>query len=263
LDGAVPLPIPNLRQVFAELIDILLVLAQLVLELLPQVNALIAGLRQAVDGVHHEVKAVQIVQYRHVEGRGDGALFLVATAVDVAVVSTAVGQPVDQRWVGMEGEDHWLVLGEEGVKIHVAQPVWVFGLRLQLHEVDDVDHLDFQVGQMLAHYGDGGERLQRGHVATAGHDHVGCNVLVVTGLRPNADALGAVLEGGVHRQPLRRRVFASDHDVDVMAVAQAVVHHRQQAVYIYIRRKVNADDLGFLVFTTWSRKPGSWCVKPL
>jgi hypothetical protein len=43
----------------AVFINVLLVLDQLVLELLLQVNAFVAGLRQAVNGVHHEVKAVQ------------------------------------------------------------------------------------------------------------------------------------------------------------------------------------------------------------
>jgi hypothetical protein len=46
----------------------------------------------------------------------------------------------------MEGEDDRLVLGEELVEIHVGQPVRVFGVRLQLHDVDDVDHPDFQIG---------------------------------------------------------------------------------------------------------------------
>ncbi len=73
----------------------------------------------------------------------------------------------------------------------------------------------------------------------------GANVLVVAGPLPDADSLGAVLDGGIHRQPLRRRVFARDHDVDIMAAAQAVVHHRKQAVRI--RRKVDAHDLGLLV----------------
>ncbi len=77
------------------LVDILLVLDKFVLELLFQVDALVAGLRQAVDGVHYKVEAVHIVQHRHVEGRGDGALFLVATDVDVVVVCAAVSQPVD------------------------------------------------------------------------------------------------------------------------------------------------------------------------
>src|ERR1019366_7346730 len=112
-------------------------------------------------------------------------------------------------------------------------------------QVDDVDHPNFEVGQMLAHDGDGGERLQRGYVAAAGHDHVRRNGLVVAGPLPDADAFGAVLDGGVHRQPLWRRMFARDHDVDVMAAAQGGGHHRQQAVCI--RRKVNAHHLSFLV----------------
>src|SRR3984957_19679884 len=91
-----PLPVADFRQVLAVSVDVLLVLDQLVPELLLQVDAPVAGLRQAVDGVDHEVKAVQIVQHRHVEGRGDGALLLVTTDVDVVVVRAAVGQPVDQ-----------------------------------------------------------------------------------------------------------------------------------------------------------------------
>src|SRR5579871_4767178 len=84
-DGSAPFPVPNLRQVLAVLVDVLLVLDQLVLELLLQVDAFFAGPRHAVNGVHHEVEAVQIVQDRHVEGGGDGALFLVAADVDVVM----------------------------------------------------------------------------------------------------------------------------------------------------------------------------------
>ncbi len=244
--GRVPLPIPDFRHILAVLVDVLLVLDKLVLELLLQVDALVAGLRQTVDGVHHEMEAVQIVQHRHVEGRGNGALFLVAADVDVVVVGAAVGQPVDQPRVGMEGEDDRFIPGEEFVEIRVGEPVGVLGLRLQLHEVDDIDHPDFKIGQMRAHDGDRGERLQRGHIPAAGHDNVGRNALVVAGPRPDADALGAVLDGGVHVQPLRRRVFAGDHDIDVVAAAQAVVHHRQQTVGI--RRQVNPHDLGLLVY---------------
>ncbi len=46
-----PLPVANLRHVLAVLVDVLLVLDQLVFQLLFQVDALVAGLRQAVDGV--------------------------------------------------------------------------------------------------------------------------------------------------------------------------------------------------------------------
>src|SRR5512142_124745 len=40
-------------------------------------------------------------------------------------------------------------------------------------------------------------------------------------------------------------LLARDHDVDVVAAAQAVVHHRQKAVGI--RRKVNTHNRGLLV----------------
>ena len=90
-----------------------------------------------------------------------------------------------------------------------------------------------------------GQRLQRRHVAGAGHDDIGLTATVVAGPLPDADPRGAVLDGLVHRQPLRRWVLARDHDVDVVAAAQAVVHHREQAVGV--RRKVDPDHLGLLV----------------
>jgi hypothetical protein len=71
------LPVADLWQVEAMLLDVLHVLDQLVLELRLQGNALVAGLWQAVGGVHHQVEAVRVVQYRHVEGRGDSAVFMV------------------------------------------------------------------------------------------------------------------------------------------------------------------------------------------
>jgi hypothetical protein len=97
------------------LCNVLLVLDQLVLGLPLQVDALVPGLRQAVDGVHHKVEAVQIVQHRHVERRCDSAFLLITTDVDVVVVGAAVGQPVNQPRVGMEGEDNRFVLCEEFV----------------------------------------------------------------------------------------------------------------------------------------------------
>ena len=93
------------------LVDVLLMLDQLVLELLFQVNPLIAGLRQVVDGVHHKMEAVQIVQHGHIEGCGDGALFLVAADVDVVVVGAAINQAMNQPRVGVICKDHRLVPG--------------------------------------------------------------------------------------------------------------------------------------------------------
>jgi hypothetical protein len=41
----------------------------------------------------------------------------------------------------------------------------------------------------------------------------------------DADALAAMPDRGIHRKPLRRRMLAGDHHVDVVAAAQAVIHH--------------------------------------
>ena len=69
-----------------------------------------------------------------------------------------------------------------------------------------------------------------------------------------------MFNGLVHRQPLRGRLFACDHDVDIVAAAQAVIGHRKERVRV--RRKINADDLCFLVYNVID-EPGSWWLNPL
>ena len=54
-----------------------------------------------------------------------------------------------------------------------------------------------------------------------------------------------MLDRLVHGQPLRRRLLAGDDDVDVVAAAQAMVGHRQQA--IGVRRQIDPDDFRLLV----------------
>jgi hypothetical protein len=69
--------------------------------------------------------------------------------------------------------------------------------------------------------------------------------LIVAGPLPNADAFRAMDDGRVHGEPLRKRVFAGDHDVDVIAASQAMIEDRQQAVRI--GRQVDPDDIGLFV----------------
>ena len=97
----------------------MLVLDELVLHHLLQVVPLGSQLRQPINHVLHQMKAVQVVLHPHVEGRRDGALFLVAADVQVAV-GAAVGQPVDQPGVSMEGKDDVLIFGEERIVIGFA-----------------------------------------------------------------------------------------------------------------------------------------------
>ena len=117
------------------------------------------------------------------------------------------------------------------VEVVVGQAVRMFAWRLQLHQVDHVDHADFQIRQVLAQQVDRGQRLQRGHVAAAGHDHIGLAALVVAGPFPDADAGRAMLDGLIHVQPLRGGLLAGHDHVDVVPAAQAMVGHATAACW--------------------------------
>ena len=121
----------------------------------------------------------------------------------------------------------------------------MLALRLQLHQVYDIDDAHFQFGSVTAQQVDGGERLQCWHVAAAGHYDVRLVTPVVAGPFPNPKAGIAVLDRLVHGQPLRRRLLAGNDDIDEIAAAQAVVGHRKQT--IGVGRQINADDFGLLV----------------
>ena len=107
-----------------------------------------------VNHVMHQVEPVQVVLHPHVKGRRNGALFLVAADVQVAV-GPGVGEAVDQPGVSMEAEDDGLVFGEQRIVSRVAQSVRVLALRLELHEIDNVNHPDFQS------WADAGEEWKR------------------------------------------------------------------------------------------------------
>ena len=94
------------------LVDVVLVLDELVLHQLFQVSPLGAKVRQPIDHVLDKVEPVQIVLNSHVKGGRDGALFLVAPDMEVAV-GAPVGQPVDEPWISMKAKDDVLIFGEK------------------------------------------------------------------------------------------------------------------------------------------------------
>jgi hypothetical protein len=95
----VPYPVSDFRHVFAMLANVILMFDELILKLLLQISTLGTQLRQAIDYVHDQVEAIQIVKYGHVEGGGDRALFFVSADVQVLVVGAAVSQPVEDSQV--------------------------------------------------------------------------------------------------------------------------------------------------------------------
>ena len=167
-----PFPVANLRQILAVLIDVELVLYKFVLAQLLEIRALGPESRNAIDDILNQMEAIQIILHAHVECRGDGSFFLVAAHMDVAIGS-AVGQAMHQPRVTMKAKDNVFVFGKQRIEIGFAQSVRMFAARLDFHQIDDIDHADLQVRQMLAQDGNGGQYLQRRCVATAGHHHIG------------------------------------------------------------------------------------------
>ena len=134
--------------------------------------------------------------------------------------------------IAMKAKDDVLVFGEERIIVSFTEPVRMLTGRLQLHQIDHVDHADFQVRQMFTKNGDGGQNLERRRVSATGHYHIRLGALVVARPLPDADAFGAMHDCRFHREPLRQRVFARNHDVDIVPAAQAVVENRKQAIGI-------------------------------
>ena len=142
----------------------------------------------------------------------------------------AVGQLVHQGGVAVEGEDDGLVPGKDHVVILVGEPVGVGGVGLELHQIHHIHHPQPHLGQVAAQDGHRCQGLQRGGVAAAGQHRVGLRPLVIGGPLPDADAVGTVLDGLVHGEPLGPGVLGGHHHIDVIPAFDTVVKDGEQAV---------------------------------
>ena len=162
------------------------------------------------------------------------------------MIGAPVGEPVDQPGVAVVGEDHRPVGGEQ--RVELARRTGRADARLSgcsRIRSTTLTTRTLQLRQVLAQQRRRRQRLERRHVAGAGQHDVGLAALVVARPVPDADAARAVRDRLVHRQVVERRLLAGHDHVDVVAAAQAVVGHRQQAVGV--GRQVDAHDLGLLV----------------
>ena len=119
-------------------------------ELLFRVPTGFLKLRHTVDRIDSQTEPIDFVIHRQFHGRVDVAFFLVSADVKRRVVPSPVSQSVDQPGVPVEIEDDWLIGCEERIEVAIRQTVRVFGVRLQLEQVDDVDEADFDVGELVS-----------------------------------------------------------------------------------------------------------------
>jgi hypothetical protein len=80
-------------------------LDQLVAEILFQVSRPVSESRYPIDSVAGEMKAIELVEYRHVERRSGRTLLPIAVDMKIIVVGPPVGKPMDQPWIPMESKD--------------------------------------------------------------------------------------------------------------------------------------------------------------
>src|SRR2546427_12915939 len=116
--------------------------------------------------------AVKIVQHRHVERCGCSALFFESANMEIVVTGAAVRQPVDQPRISVIGKDHRGIGAEHGIEFTIRKTMGVLARRLKCHQVDDIDHPYFDVGEMLTKEVDGGQCFKRGDIARTRHHRI-------------------------------------------------------------------------------------------
>src|SRR5205814_10184668 len=182
-------PAGDLWQVIAVAGNELLVVDKLVADRLLRIRGARSELRHAVDRIADEVEAIKIIQHAHVERRRRRPFLFVAAYVNVRVTFTPISQPMNEPRIAVKGEDNRLVRREERVEFVVGQTMRMLARRLQLHQIDNIDDADFQLGRVLSKEVDGSERLQGRHVAATGHHDIGFAALVIAGPLPDPEPL--------------------------------------------------------------------------
>lgn len=198
-----------------------------------------------INGIHGQTVTISLVADSQLKWGIDVALLLVASDVDIELAWALIGEPVDEPWVGVEVEYDGFVVCEDGGPLSVAESVGMVDFRDEFEEIDYVDESDLEVWKELAEESGGSERLMCGYITAGCHDDIRLDALVIGGPVPDAETLGAVLNGLFHLEILQMILLVGDDDIDVVVAAQAMVCHGKKTVSI--RWKVDTDDFWALV----------------
>jgi len=66
------------------------------------------------------MESIQLIEYRHIEGRGNRALFFITADMQILVISTPICQAMNQSGVSVEGKDNRLIPGKKRIEILIA-----------------------------------------------------------------------------------------------------------------------------------------------
>src|SRR5262245_28800766 len=182
-----PLPLFDLGLIDAMLVGVVLAVDLPVAQLLLGVGPGHPQGGHAVDDVHGQAEAVNLVLDSQIKRRVDVPLFLVAAYVDVRMIGAPVGQAMDQRRIAVEIEDDRLINGEQTVEVPVREAVRVLAGGQELVQVHHVDEAYLQRREVLPQQCHRRQRLFGGNIPGAGQHHVRLRPLVVADRGPDAN----------------------------------------------------------------------------
>ena len=152
---------------------------------------------------------------------------------------------MNQVRIAVEIENDRLVGREKRIEVPVRQPVGMVRAGLSLKRSTTLMKRIFRSGNSSRSSTVAARASCVGMSPAEAMTTSGSHTLVVTRPVPDADALGAVLNRGIHIQVLKMELLVGNDHIDVVLASEAVVGNRQQA--IRVGRKINASDLGALV----------------
>jgi hypothetical protein len=153
--GRRPPPIADLRQIGSVFDNVTLVFNELVSNGLLYIDGGNIHLRHPVDDVANEMEAIEPVAHHHVEGGGRRAFFLIAAHMHIVMVCTLIDEPVNERWITVKGEDYGPIFCKKIVEVVIGQSMRMLRLRLQGHQVNDIDNADFDTRRIAVQKVDG------------------------------------------------------------------------------------------------------------
>src|SRR5271166_5293436 len=141
-----PLPVGDVQRVHAKFVRVARAIPLLVQQSLANTGPSGAQVASPIDRVGGKAETVGLVANGQFQWRVDVALLLVAAHVNIVLSGTAVGEAVYQPRIGVEIEDHRLMLGKQGCELAVRQPVRMLRVRHQLEQIHYIDEPDPELG---------------------------------------------------------------------------------------------------------------------
>jgi len=119
----------------------------------------------------------------------------------------------------VKGKDDRLIRSEDALVIFIADAVRMFAWRLEHHQIHNVYHPNFNVGQMLT------RKSTAARVVGISQQAITTSGSAPWSLPSPRCRCPGCSDSSIHIQILQRRLLTGNNDVDIVARTQTVVGH--------------------------------------